>query len=97
MKSIVLLVTYHVRHGEGAAFLRAIRDAEIPAQIHREEGCIAYDYFFSSDDPDTVLLAEEWASEACQQRHLLTPHMARLAAIKAQFVTDTSVRRLTPQ
>lgn len=97
MQSILLLVTYHARQGEGAAFLRAIHDAGIPAKIHGEEGCISYDYFTAANDPDTVLLVEEWASEAHQQRHLCTPHMAKLAQIKAQFVTDTTVCKLPLQ
>lgn len=94
MKPILLLVTYHTHPGEGAAFLRAITDAGITEKIHGEDGCIAYDYFYSAADPDTVLLVEEWASEPHQQRHLGTPHMAELAHIKEKFVGHTTVRKI---
>ena len=94
MKPILLLVTYRTHPGKGAAFLREITEAGITEKIHGEDGCIAYDYFYSADDPDTVLLVEEWASDAHQARHLATPHMAELARIKAEYVSDTTVRKI---
>ena len=94
MKPILLLVTYRTHPGKGAAFLREITEAGITEKIHGEDGCIAYDYFYSAADPDTVLLVEEWASEPHQQRHLETPHMAELARIKEKFVGHTAVRKI---
>lgn len=94
MNPILLLVTYHAHPGKGAAFLRAVNDMGILQKIRSEEGLIAYDYFYSANDPDTVLLVEEWASDAHQARHLATPHMAELARIKAEYISDTTVRKI---
>lgn len=39
-----------------------------------------------ADDPDQVLLEEEWTSLQAQQIHLKQPHMARIAALKDQYM-----------
>ena len=36
--------------------------------------------------PDLVLLEEEWTSLQAQQIHLKQPHMARIAALKDQYM-----------
>ena len=41
---------------------------------------------FFSHSPDLVLLEEEWTSLQAQQIHLKQPHMARIAALKDQYM-----------
>lgn len=77
------------------AFLSDITTSSILDIIRAEEGCIRYDYFLSAADPDQILLVEEWTSEAMQQTHMQTPHMAKLAQIKEKYVDDTTVEKYT--
>ena len=63
--------------------------------IRREEGCIRYDYYFSAQQEDKILLVEQWQTQAHQRIHLQQPHMARLRELKEQYVADTRLGRVT--
>ena len=57
------------------------------------DGCEGYDYYFSAENPDTVLLVEKWASAKQQEAHLQTAHMAELMKIKEKYISGTSVEK----
>jgi quinol monooxygenase YgiN len=61
--------------------------------VRAEDGCEGYDYYFSAESPDTVLLVEKWASAKQQEAHLQTAHMAELMKIKEKYISDTSVEK----
>ncbi len=61
--------------------------------VRAEDGCISYDYYFSAESPDTVLLIEKWVSPEQQEAHLQTAHMAELMKIKEKYISGTSVEK----
>ena len=63
-------------------------------QIRQEDGCLAYDYYFSAQDENEVLLIERWESAAHQRVHMEQPHMARLREIKDKYIADTRLGRV---
>ena len=66
------------------------------ADTHRRDGgCIRYDYYFSAQQEDEILLVEQWQRQAHQRIHLQQPHMARLRELKEQYVADTRLGRVT--
>ena len=60
--------------------------------IRAEDGCHRYDYYFSDSDPNELLLVEAWETKQHQQIHIEQPHMARLRAIKDDYVASTVLR-----
>lgn len=98
MKESTPLTLYGGLYGQaraaGEAFVRQIvrRAADT---IRREEGCIRYDYYFSAQQEDKILLVEQWQTQAHQRIHLQQPHMARLRELKEQYVSDTRLSRVT--
>ena len=55
----------------------AIRVARTMAAATRTEpGCVAYRFSSDLDDPNTLLIFEEWESEDALARHFQTPHLA---------------------
>ena len=76
-------------------FVRQIVMEGIADTIRREEGCIRYDYYFSAQQEDEILLGEQWQTQAHQRIHLQQPHMARLRELKEQYVADTRLGRVT--
>ena len=58
-----------------------------------ENGCIRYDYFYSEEDENQLLLVEKWETEECQRVHMEQPHMKKLAEIKDRCMTDTKLER----
>ena len=79
---ILLSVKYTARPGGGEKFVREITDSGILDAVRAEDGCISYDYYFSAESPDTVLLIEKWVSPEQQEAHLQSAHMAELMRIK---------------
>lgn len=94
MEHMMLLVTYRMLPGQRDAFLQEVASAGILAKVQQEDGFERYDYYLSAVDPDELLIVEEWDSEAQQQAHVNTDHMAQLRAIKEKHVASTAMQRI---
>ena len=90
-------VTYHCKPGTRDAFYQAITDLGIAANSRQEAGNLKYDYFFSADDPDALLLVESWTEPALQQAHCRTELFARLQALKAEYCQSVTIDRFGDQ
>ena len=88
MKNIVLLVRYTTKSGMRGKFVEAVMASGILDQIRKEKGCVSYNYYEDVEDPDKLLLVEEWESEEDQQKHL-----EMLKQIKEKYVFDTVVTK----
>ena len=53
---LLLLVKYTAKPGGGEKFVREITASGILNTVRAEDGCEGYDYYFSAESPDTVLL-----------------------------------------
>ena len=94
MDELMLYVKYTAKPGCREQFVREIVRRGILTAIRNEEGCLAYDYYFSAQDENVVLLIEKWASTAHQRVHMTQSHMAELMELKAQFIEDTRLGRV---
>ena len=94
MEDLILYVRYHAKPGCREAFVRQVVEEGILTLIREEKGCLSYDYYFSAQDADELLLIERWESAAHQRVHMEQPHMARLKALKEQFVDSTAVGKV---
>ena len=86
---VKLHVTYTAKPGCREAFVRRIVTEGILTAIRAEEGCLGYDYYFSAQDENVVLLVERWESEAHVRVHLTQPHMAQLRTFKDDYIAKT--------
>ena len=91
---LTLHVTYTAKPGCREAFVRQIVTEGILTAIRNEEGCLAYDYYFSAQDENVVLLIERWESEAHQRVHMSQPHMADLRKIKEEYIAATRLAKV---
>ena len=94
MDELILYVTYTAKPGCREQFVREIVRRGILTKIRNEDGCMAYDYYFSAQDENVVLLIEKWASPAYQRIHMTQPHMAELMELKEQLIEDTRLGRV---
>ncbi len=94
MNQFTICVRYTAKPGQREAFVRAVVTQGILTKIRNEEGCLAYDYYFSAQEEDVVLLVEKWASHEHQVRHMRQPHMDELMNLKEQYVAETVVRKV---
>ncbi len=52
-----------------------------------EHGCLGYRFGFAIDDPDVVMVMEQWADEEALGAHMATPHMAAFGAAVGEIVS----------
>ncbi len=93
----VLLVTFRAKPGGREAFVEAMNTSGVLEQIRGEEGCLAYDYYYSAKDPQILLLFERWTSAEAQEVHMTQPHMAKMWEFKDQYILDMELASFLPQ
>ena len=91
---LTLYVKYTAKPGCRENYVRQIVSEGILTAIRAEEGCLRYDYYFSAQEENVVLLIEQWESEAHQRIHMQQPHMARLRELKEQYIESTSMGKV---
>lgn len=94
MEELILYVKYHAKPGCRETFVRQIVSEGILTTIRKEPGCLAYDYYFSAQDENELLLIERWQSAEHQRIHMQQPHMTRLRTIKDQYVDSTTLGKV---
>ena len=80
-KSAVTLVVI-LRAREGQELLLEAELRALVAPTRKEEGCIRYDLFRSTDAPNAFLLHEVWESREHHTEHTRTAHFLRWNARK---------------
>ena len=94
MSAITLLVTYTAKPGCRQDFVSQVVQQGLRDAILQEDGCVAYDYYCSTQDENQLLLVETWESEAQQQAHTRHDNMARLRQLKDTYLQDTKIHWL---
>ena len=72
-EQLMLYVRYMAKDGCRETFVRELVEAGILTLIREEPGCLAYDYYFSAQDENELLLIERWESAAHQRVHMEQP------------------------
>lgn len=88
---LLIQVTYTMRPGKRDKFLRDVRETGILEAIRGERGCLGYSYYLPEEEDGTLLLIEKWTDPQAQKDHMATPHMARMAGMKPEYITKTQV------
>ena len=74
---IVIYGAIRVRAEELAAISKLA--AAFVAEVHKEEGCLAYELSWDVADPQCLRLVEHWADAAAYEAHRVKPHVATWA------------------
>ena len=72
------IITLQLRPGARDEVLA--RAPAVQAATRAEPGCIAYDFFICTDDPDRLVFVEAWASEEAHAWHLDQGHTKEFIA-----------------
>lgn len=83
---LTLYVKYTAKPGQRERYVRSIVSEGILTAIRAEAGCLNYDYYFSAQEENVVLLIERWESAEHQRAHMDQPHMARLRELKREYI-----------
>jgi len=61
------------------------RAPEAQAATRAEPGCVAYDFYTCTDNPDRLVFVESWTDQAAHDFHMDQPHTRRFIAFHEQF------------
>jgi len=82
---ITVNLYYTGTNGSARAFAEEMVQSGTVAAIRAEDGNVRYEYFFPMDDPETVLLIDQWRDQAAIDMHHASPMMAQIAALREKY------------
>ena len=77
------LITIKLQPGTRDKILEAAPEAQ--RQIRAEEGCISYDFFTCTDDPNRLVFVECFTSKEAHQLHCEQDYTKKFIAFHEQF------------
>jgi quinol monooxygenase YgiN len=80
--AITVNLYYTGKDGSARRFAEEMVATGVVAEVRAEEGNLRYEYFFPMDDPETVLLIDQWRDQAALDFHHKSPMMAKIAALR---------------
>ena len=90
---ITINLYYTGENGSARAFAEEMVRSGTAAAIREEDGNLRYEYFFPMDDPETVLLIDQWRDQAAIDAHHTSPMMSRIAELRAKYDLHMKVER----
>ena len=82
---ITINLYYTDINGAARAFAEEMERSGTAAAVRAEEGNLRYAYFFPMDDPETVLLIDQWRDQAAIDAHHASPMMGQIAALREKY------------
>ena len=90
---ITINIYYAGANGAARAFADAMIGSGNVAAIRAEEGNLRYEYFVPMDDPETLLLIDQWRDQAAIDAHHASPMMREIAARREKYDLHMHVER----
>ena len=90
---ITVNLYYTGKDGAARAFAREMEESGTAAAIRAEDGNLRYAYFLPMDDPETVLLIDQWRDQAAIDAHHASPMMGKIAALREKYDLHMKVER----
>ena len=91
--SIIVNLRYTGKDGSARAFAEEMTKSGTVEAIRKENGNLRYEYYLSFDDPETVLLIDEWTDQAAIDRHHASPMMQKITELRDKYDLHMTVER----
>ena len=92
---ITVNLYYTGTNGSARAFAEEMVLSGTVAAIRAEDGNLRYEYYFPMDDPETVLLIDQWRDQAALDVHHKSTMMAQIAALREKYNLHMEVERFS--
>lgn len=86
-------VHYYIKDGKRNDFYRTLIESGIADASRAEEGNEKYEYYYSPDNENELLLLEVWKSAEAVELHQQSNHFKALGELKKEYVTETVFTR----
>lgn len=91
--AITVNIYYSGVNGNAKRFAEELIISGVVDDIRAEEGNIRYEYFFSMDDKETVLLIDSWKDQHSLDVHHASPMMTKIAELREKYDLHMKVER----
>lgn len=91
--AITVNIYYKGKNGSAKKFAEEMISSGVVKQIREEEGNLRYEYFYSHDDPETVLLIDQWRDQAALDIHHASKMMGEIAKLRDKYDLMMKVER----
>ena len=82
---LTIIIRYSAENGNAKKYVEEMKKSGIAERIRNIEGCLRYDYFYPADDPEGLLLIDEWADQEALNRYHSSPVMQEAAALREKY------------
>ena len=94
---ITVNLYYTGTNGSARAFAEEMVQTGIVTAFRAEDGNLRYEYFFPMDDPETVLLIDQWRDQEAIDVHHASPMMGQIAAMREKYDLHMKVERFVSE
>mgnify|MGYP002626172722 CR=1 FL=1 len=91
--NITVNIYYTGKNGNARAFAEEMESSGTAAKIRAEKGNLRYEYFFPMNDSGSVLLIDQWKSQAAIDVHHASPMMAEITRLREKYDLHMKVER----
>lgn len=93
--SLTVNLRYTGTDGSARKFAEEMVSSGTVQKIREEKGNIRYEYYISMDDPETVLLIDQWENQEAIDAHHASEMMNTLAELRNKYDLHMTVERYT--
>ena len=90
---IILHVTFRTHPGKAEEFVQKVLDEGIAKNSEAEDGNEYYDFYYSAEKENEVMLLEKWENQDALDLHCTQAHYKRIGELKDHYVVDTSIEK----
>ena len=91
--SITVNIYYSGKNGAARKFAEEMVSSGTVAAIRAEKGNLQYEYFYSAEDSETILLIDSWVNQDAIDMHHRTPMMHRIIELRDKYDLHMKVLR----
>lgn len=83
--SIVMNLYYTGKNGSAQKFAEEMEKSGTADLIRKAQGNLRYDYFQPLNDPETILLIDEWKDQSAIDTHHKSSAMEKIAFLREKY------------
>ena len=90
---ITIMLRYKGENGAARKFAEEMTASGTVESIRAEDGNIRYEYYYSADDPEEVLLVDSWKDQEALDVHHASPMMGAIAELREKYDLHMTAER----
>lgn len=90
---ITMHLYYSGKNGAAKLFAQEMEERGIASKTRQQAGNLAYDYYQSLADPETILLVDTWQNQEALDIHHASPMMQEILELREKYRLSVRAER----